>query len=178
MTSHKVKHFLNNLCSLHGTTYLEIGVWKGATFTAALYGNQNSIKQAVAIDNWSEFGGPAQDFKNNCAAFLSDISYQFYEHDSFTINKNNLVNLPIDIYLYDGYHSEIAQEKAFTYYDSLFASTFIAIVDDWNESSTKSGTRKAFAKLGYTILYERELHGTHHDPNLWWNGVYVAVIRR
>lgn len=179
MTSHKVKHFLNNICSLPEITYLEIGVWKGATFTAALYGNQHAIKEAVAIDNWSEFDGPKEEFAKNCATFLKEVPFRFYAQDSFTIDRSTLFNQPIDVYFYDGHHSQEAQEKAFTYYDPLFAPVFIAIVDDWNCVEAQIGTRKAFEKLGYTILFERILPARYNgDTDQWWNGLYVAVVRR
>jgi len=177
-TSSKVKHLLNNLCTLTNALYFEIGVWKGATFTAALYNNQYSIKQAVAIDNWSGYINQTE-FENNCHTHLSNIPYQWHYHDSFTIDKTNLFNAPIDIYFYDGDHTADAQEKAFTYYDSCFASTFIAIVDDWNHEPARIGTRIAFEKLGYTILFEREFPAAYNgDLAQWWNGLYIAVIRR
>lgn len=177
MTSPKIKHLLNNLCTLPQTSYLEIGVWKGATFTAALYANHDSIQQAVGIDNWSERGGPEAEFKNNCCTFIANVSYQFYTHDSFTIHKDGLFNAPVDIYFYDGNHSEEAQMKAFTYYDSLFAPTFIAIVDDWNHEPARIGTKKSFEKLGYTVVFERELPGYHNEIE-WWNGLYIAVVTK
>lgn len=180
MTSPKVKHFLNNLCTLTNCTYLEIGVWKGATFTAALYHNQDSIIQAVGIDNWSEFGGPYQEFKKYTSLYLKNIPFQFYSHDAFTINIGELFKNPVDIYFYDGNHTAQSQELAFTYYDSIFADAFIAIVDDWNHPPVPIGTRNAFEKLGYTILFERILPARPQgeDINQWWNGLYVAVIRR
>lgn len=52
------------------------------------------------------------------------------------------------MYFYDGAHTALDQEKAFTYSDSLFAPIFIAIIDDWNHSPVKIGTRKAFEQLG------------------------------
>lgn len=210
-TSRKVKHFLNNLCSLDktstdlalpsetlqtsnelimenkndycahdGIVYLEIGVWKGATFNAALYNNKKSIMQAVGIDNWSEFGGPKQEFSENCSLYINDIPYQFYNHDAFTIERENLFRAPVDIYFYDGGHSEAAHEKALTYYDPLLAQSFILIVDDWNWKRVQNGTRKAFKKLKYRILFERALPADPQgsDPKQWWNGLYVAVIRK
>lgn len=176
MTSPRVKNFLNNLCTLDQATYFEIGVWKGATFTAALFGNKNSLRQAVAMDNWSEFGGPAEEFKANCS-LIADVPFNFYNHDCFSISKNGLFDAPVDIYFYDGEHSAHNQERAFTYYNDLFASSFIAVIDDWNFGWVPYGTRQAFNKLGYTILFERELPGKH-DATLWWNGLYVAVIRK
>lgn len=178
MTSPKVKHFLNNICSLKGVNYLEIGVWKGATFTAALYQNHNTLKKAVAIDNWSEFEGSLDEFQHNCSC-IKNVPYEFYSHDAFTIDINKLFDTPVDIYFYDGNHTALSQELAFTYYDSLFASTFIAIVDDWNHPPVSRGTFEAFKKLNYEILYEQTLPALFNgDTTQWWNGLYVAVIRR
>ena len=180
MTSHKVKHFLNNVCSMKNINYLEIGVWQGATFTAALYKNDNAIKAAVAIDDWSEYGGPAEQFERHCKDNITHgMNYKFYNHNSFTIDKSKLFNGPVDVYFYDGDHVELAQELAFVYYDSIFADSFIAIVDDWNHPPVKTGTRKAFAKLGYTVLFEREMPSNGNgDTQNWWNGYYIAVVRR
>jgi hypothetical protein len=179
MTSPKVKHFLNNICSLQHTSYLEIGVWKGATFISALYDNQPSIRQAVAIDNWSEFGGPAQEFKANCQSYLSRVPYKFYAEDAFAIDIKNLFNAPVDIYFYDGNHTAESQELAFTYYNDLFASSFIAIIDDWNYEPVRIGTERAFAHLGYTVLFEQKLPARFNgDVAQWWHGLYVAVIRK
>ena len=52
-TSPKVRHLLNNLGSLDGLDYLEVGVHRGATFVAANY--RNTLASATAVDNWSEF---------------------------------------------------------------------------------------------------------------------------
>jgi hypothetical protein len=43
MSSPKIRHFLNNICSYPGASYLEIGCWKGSTFVSALYKNPLSI---------------------------------------------------------------------------------------------------------------------------------------
>ncbi|CAN5175613.1 hypothetical protein BH09DEP1_BH09DEP1_7890 [soil metagenome] len=176
MTSPLIKRFLNNVCTLLNNNYLEIGVWKGSTFTAALFGNKSAIRKAVAIDNWSEFAGPAAEFKNNCK-LIADVDYSFYSEDSFSINISKLFNDPVDIYFYDGNHTALSQELAFTYYNEILAPVFIAIVDDWNHGPAQVGTREAFKKLGYTIIFERELPGKH-DTTLWWNGLYVAVVRK
>ena len=38
-SSDRVRHFLNNLCSYEDTKYLEVGVYKGSTFCAAIQNN-------------------------------------------------------------------------------------------------------------------------------------------
>ena len=50
MSGTKTRHLYNNICSLSGANYLEIGVFRGSTFCSAIYGN--NIK-ATGIDNWS-----------------------------------------------------------------------------------------------------------------------------
>ena len=43
LTSKKVKHFLNNICSIDDCRYFEIGVYEGATFCSAIYKNNLTI---------------------------------------------------------------------------------------------------------------------------------------
>ncbi len=83
MSSPKVRHLLNNLCSLPSTVYLEIGCWQGSTWIASLFGNEASISAATAIDNWSGFGGPQQQFLQNCRTFLPSLDYKLFSEDSF-----------------------------------------------------------------------------------------------
>ena len=178
MSSAKVRHLLNNLCSLPKTNYLEIGIWKGSTWIAALSNNSSTISSAIAIDNWSEFKGPKTAFEMNCATFLKDAEYQFIEADCFKVNLNEFSD-PINIYFYDGNHSAFFQEKAFTYFNEIFDDTFIAIVDDWNFPQVQRGTFGAFKQLGYTIVFEKILPARWNcDHQNWWNGVYIAVIRK
>ena len=180
MTSPKIKHLLNNLCSLKDAQYLEIGVFMGSTFVAALYNNTDLLHHAVSVDNWSEFGGPKHAFFKNTQTFLPQNSFNFFDKDCFKLDIKTVCKKPVDIYFYDGNHSSESQEKAFTYFNEILADTFIAIVDDWVWAEVQEGTRKAFKKLNYTILYECELpcrlQGS--DVDLWWNGFYVAVISK
>lgn len=179
MSSPKVRHFLNNLCSMSNTHYLEVGSWLGSTWISALYENQNYLSSATAIDNWSEeFGSSHEKFKQNCDDFLKNVSYRMISKDCFTIDLK-IFSQPINIYFYDGNHSFDSQESAFTYFDPILDDLFIAVVDDWNWSSVVEGTYSAFNKLNYEILYETALPATvNGDTQNWWNGLYVAVIRK
>jgi hypothetical protein len=180
MSSPKTRHFLNNLCSLPHANYLEIGCWKGSTWIAALFGNESTISSAVAIDDWSEFGGPQKIFLKNCSKFLSEFDYKVLSENCFTVDLHSVFSQPVQIYLYDGNHTAISQELAFVYYNDILDDTFIAVVDDWNWSDVQLGTRKAFDRLNYQILFERALPAgiSGSDTEQWWNGLYVAVIRK
>lgn len=178
-SSKKGRHLLNNLCSLPGAFYLEIGCWKGSTFISALYGNQNSIIDAVGLDNWSEAGGPKKEFLHNCKRYLPTSPYRFYSVDCFAINKSDYFTQPVNIYFYDGEHSSLAHELALTYYDEVMDDLFILVIDDWNWENVKNGTLSGLAQLNYTILYSRELPARFTgDSENWWNGMLIALIRK
>lgn len=177
MSSPKIRHLLNNLCKLPHTRYLEIGTFRGSTFIPALFKNQSTIDYAVGIDNWSEFGGPRHDFERYLKQFLpvSSYCYETYSMDCFAINPKDYIKAPINIYFYDGNHSAYSQEMAFLHYNDILDDVFITLVDDWCEESARVGTMNAFKKLNYEILYEISLPGPY---TLWWNGLYIAVIRK
>ena len=62
MSGIKTRHFYNNLLTIEGSRYLEIGTWKGSSVCSAMCGNSGSV---FCIDNWSEFGGPKSEFLEN-----------------------------------------------------------------------------------------------------------------
>jgi hypothetical protein len=65
-------------------------------------------------------------------------------------------------------------EKAFTFYNDIFADVFVAIIDDWKCPWVRWPTFKAIEKLNYTILFEGIVPGT---PEMG-HGQYVAVLRK
>ena len=168
-SSPKIKHFLNNICSLPDINYLEIGCWRGSTFISALFGN---IVNAVGIDNFSEFDGH-EAFEGNCIDF-SLQNYTFINKDCFTVD---LLTLPkFDIYFYDGCHTEEAQEKALTYFDPVLKDRCIIIIDDWNWPFVQAGTLKALQKLNYKIEHKVEFTNGGNDKTHWWNGLLILLV--
>jgi hypothetical protein len=180
MSSKKVRHVLNNICSLSDSRYLEIGTWKGSTFLSALY--ENMHVDATCIENFSEFNGPKDTFLRNTNHFLNlqkIPNFQFIEKDCFLVDTS-LINKK-NIYFFDGGHEIEDHVKAFTHYDSVLDDIFICVIDDWNHkyNNVKIGTNKAFEKLGYNIVYDVALPAKFNgDQELWWNGLYIAVIQK
>jgi hypothetical protein len=171
-TSPKVRHLLNNLGSLDGLDYLEVGVHRGATFVATNY--ENSLASATALDNWSEFaedGLVKDEFLANCHALLRPGRYRFLEQDCFVTTREQLP-APINFYLYDGEHSFEAQRKALTHFYAMLDDTFIFVVDDYTWDAARAGTQDAIGELGLEVLFEREL------VDGWWNGLYVSVLQK
>lgn len=180
MSSNKMRCLLNNLCTLPGTNYLEIGCWHGSTLISALYKNNSSVTSAIAMENWSEYGGPKARFQANVEKWLGKAPFlKFYETDCFKVNKAEVFTQPITLYLYDGDHSTECHEQAFTYFDEVFDEVFIALVDDWNVPAIREGTQTAFTKLNYKVLYEKAFYTDKNgDKSSWWNGLYIAVLKK
>lgn len=179
MSSTKVRHFLNNICNLFiDQHYMEIGCYKGSTLISAGY--QNGAK-LTGIDNWSEFGGPSHAFHKNVEKWLSDKRLTFFDQDAFTVNRELIthINGKVGLFFYDGGHDVESQMQAFVYFNSILEDTFIAIVDDWNMDSARIGTQEAFRVLKYKVIREWELPASFNgDSEKWWNGLYIALVRK
>ena len=72
MSGYRYRWFINTLVRrMAHPAYLEVGSWQGSTLCAAIAGN---AVRALAIDNWSEFGGPKDQFLANVGRFRGDPS--------------------------------------------------------------------------------------------------------
>lgn len=175
MSSNRNRHLLNNLVNIKGVNYLEIGVYWGSTFVSALYGNK--YNHAYAIDNWSQFDGAPDMFKKNCTDFELQ-NYTLFEEDCFGVNIKKIKH-KIGVYLYDGEHTEEASAQALTYYYDVFADEFILIVDDFDWYTVEDGTKRGIKECNLSVVHEEHLKAEFtNDWQTWWNGLYVAVLRK
>lgn len=193
MSTHKIRRLFNligGFFSQHDN-YLEVGCWKCATFCSALYGN---LINGYAIDNFSQFtnetiNGVVSQLKHPKDIALKNLeelsrwnisSNQFgiIEADAFKID---LTNIPkIQLYFYDGEHSEESHYQAFTKVDPILDDNFVTIIDDWCDGKKEAakGTLKAFKDLNYNVDFKVELPNTGTDKNGWWNGLMIAGITK
>jgi len=192
LSSTRGRHMLNNLCAFPEAVYLEIGSWKGATVIAASFAN---IGKFYAVDvfnvTFGQHDSAAAAFHRNKKTFAKYCDFTFFEEDSWTLD---LTKIPekVNVYFYDGDHTDEGTRKAFTYYHEVLADTFILVMDDWNYEITRSATKEALKN--YTVLYDRELltpgglcdtQGVKgfgsmlgRKVDTWWNGMYVAVLQK
>jgi hypothetical protein len=179
MSSKKNRIFLNTIGKISAvmpTNYLEIGVWKGSTFIAANYNNK--FVKSVAVDDWSQFEGPRNCFLKNLK-ILANKNIKTLDNDCFSKEFFQKIQADkFDIYFYDGDHSELSQYYAFKKLDPFLDDVFIAIVDDWSWSTVKDGTNRAFTELGYEVIKKLDLNTNQSDPNGYWNGLLVALVRK
>jgi hypothetical protein len=175
MSSDKVRHLLNNLCRhMDDTRYLEVGTWKGSTLISASYKNEGTF---IGVDNFQYFGGPKEAFYKNRELFSEHSQVSFFEESCWDLDLNNIPK--INVYLYDGKHSQIEQYRAYTHFDSILEDHFITIVDDWNVPHVRTGTFDAFRDLGYKVEYQWErLTEKVGDKQDYWNGMTVFVGKK
>jgi hypothetical protein len=178
----KTRHFYNNLLNMEDARYLEIGTWKGSSVCAAMCNNTATV---VCIDNWSEFGGPKQEFLTNFNTYKGENYAMYIEQDCFKVNTKRLPKF--NIYMYDGNHSKESHYNALVHFYDCLDDMFIFIVDDWNWKDVRDGTRESFTQLNCTVLYEKELRTTNDDTHpefgseiqrQWHNGIYIAIVQK
>jgi hypothetical protein len=182
MSGTKTRHFYNNLLEISDARYLEIGTWKGSSVCSAMCGNKAKV---ICIDNWSEFGGPKNEFLINFEKFKGENDATFIENDCFKVDVSTLPKF--NIYMYDGNHSCECHYNALLHYYSCLDDVFIFIVDDWNWKFVRDGTINSIQKLNLKVLYEKEIKTTRNDTHPTWgspeqkewhNGIYVSILQK
>ena len=182
-TGSKTRHFYNNLLNIDDARYLEIGMWKGSSLSAAMFQNDAII---TCIDNYSEFGGIAnrEILHNNIIKYMGNNKVQLIEDDCFNVNTSIIEKK--NIYLYDGNHSYESHYKALVHYLDILDDMFILVIDDWNWETVRKGTRDAIELLNLKVLFEKEIMVEYNDTYTyeenayknWWNGMYVGILEK
>ncbi len=148
MSNPAVRRLINNLCRLPGH-YCEVGSYKGSTLCSALC-NNHTLQRVTAFENFSEFGGGKSNLDiliENTLKYDTRKIASIYQEDFFTMVKGDFqFAQPIDIFLYDGVHTEEAQYQAIkTIYPHLNNLSIVLIDDfDCQVSNPRPITFKAF----------------------------------
>jgi len=183
MSGKKYRTFVNTLIkNLKDVRYLEVGSWKGSTACASFYNNSGTF---TCIDNWSEFGGPKQEFEENTKKHITEnVKFNFIENDFRNINYNELGKF--NVYVYDGPHSQQDHDDAMSLPLTALDNEYILIVDDWNWDYVRNGTLSGLESSNQKIIssitirssldnIHPVLHGKDSD---WHNGYFLAVIQK
>lgn len=181
MSGTKTRHFYNNLLNTDDARYLEIGTWKGSSVCSAMCGNKATV---VCIDNWSEFGGPKNEFLNHFFKHKGENQAAFIEADCFQVDVSKLPKF--NIYMYDGNHTNESHYRSLLHFYDCLDDIFIFIVDDWNWEGVREGTINAIQKLNLRVLYNKEIRLTwnnEHTPwdeamRTWHNGICVCILQK
>jgi hypothetical protein len=187
LSGRRYRAFINNLIGdLPGPRYLEIGTWAGSTLCSAVFGNK---VEAVAIDNWSQFGRPFGRFFANLAAFKGTANVSFVERDFRQVDYAGLGNVfgRFNVYLFDGPHEYQDQYDGVMCAQPAVDRCYVQIVDDWNWRDVRDGTAKAIEDLGLQTEFRAEIRTTLNDEHApppvgensdWHNGYCISVLSR
>jgi len=179
MSGRKYRYFINNLVAILGAPrYLEVGSWAGSTACAAMHGNAGRF---LCIDNWSEFGGPRDQFLSNTQnARNPRIEFQFIESDFRSVDFSSIGLF--NIYLFDGPHEAKDQYDGLMMALPALEGEFVFIVDDWNWERVRQGTFSAMKEAGIGLLSSIQIktnqnNGTpvlKFEHSEWHNGYFIA----
>lgn len=182
ITSDRTRQLLNELAKL-STSYLEIGVLNGGTFCSVLDGN---TLKAYAIDHWKDETQAAdgstsikaskQTFIDNVRKFKNTSTIKLFDSNFLNVDKTEINN--IDMFFYDADHSHEMTSAAVRYFSDKFTNEAILIFDDANFDGVVSGAKEGMKESGLEVIYEKLILNEMEDPNQWWNGLYICVIRK
>jgi len=182
ITSDRTRQLLNELAKL-STSYLEIGVLNGGTFCSVLDGN---TLKAYAVDHWKDETQAAngstnikaskQTFIENVRKFKNDNVIKLFDSNFLNVDKSEIDK--IDMFFYDADHSHEMTSAAVRYFSDRFTDQAILIFDDANFDGVVSGAKEGMKKSGLEVIYEKLLLNEMEDPDQWWNGLYICVIRK
>ena len=190
LTSSRVRHFLNNICSQEGAVYLEIGVFAGSTFCAAI--ENNDMVAAYANDTWSQpdlkperedididITGDMETFITNVERVSANLDFDIsiLEGGCETLNASNFSH-KVNVIFYDGDNDPSVMWKFFDTMDQYTDDVFTLIIDDANSELNVKTTKEFVDQTGWKVLYERELLNDQEDSDMWWNGLYVLVLNK
>lgn len=183
-TGKKTRHFYNNICNTNNVVYLEIGTYYGSSSISAVY--KNNLTDSLFIDNWSQFGGNSDIFKDNIEKYIGTSKYSFIEGDCWKVDLSE-IKPRFNIYLFDGAHTEMDHFNALDYYLPVLQNQFIFLVDDFNWANVRDGTMRAIRELNLKIIFRHEIFMSPDDvkgmPNhigrlTWWNGIGCFLLQK
>lgn len=152
-----------------GQAYLNVGVWNGYSFLAGLLGNAQ--KRCIGVDNFSQFGGPVDDFRRRFEQFRSpahsfhDVDYETYLR---TLHKE-----PLGVYFYDGEHSYKNQYTGLRAAEKFFAPGCWILVDDTNWEEPREATLEFIRRSRRRYRLVLDVRTPYSGHPTWWNGLML-----
>lgn len=152
-----------------GTAFVNVGVWHGFSYLAGIAANPD--RPCVAIDNFSQFGGPKAEFLARFDGLKSPL-HTFHEmdyEDYFATTHRG----PIGFYIYDGEHSYRNQLRGLEAAEPFFADGCVVLVDDTNDPEPRQATLDFIARTPgrYKMLFDQTTAVNGHPT--FWNGVMI-----
>ena len=187
LSSNRVRHFLNNLCSIENAKYLELGSYAGSTFIPACMNNdvvafavdtyKNDIAPARLDITWAGNSKPKETLLANIKKYK--LNAKLIENQIENLKPEHLNNVKPNIVFYDGSHKYYNQIKCLKTILNLVEDTFILVIDDANFDKVVESVKEFLFISKLNILYEKQLlTTTYEDSSSWWNGLHILVLNK
>ena len=157
-----------------GEVYLEVGTYLGTSVIGATLGNAD--KHFVAIDDFSQFGGPEDQCRENIGR-LAEAPVRLIAADAWSVLTSSQFEYSIGAYFYDGGHAFLDQWRALAHAEPHLADEAIVIIDDSSHPIVKAANR-TFAKTRPQFEKILGMDSARNGEPRWWNGVDVFAYRR
>ena len=171
MSSYAIAAMINKAVSLMSgeSCFLNVGVWNGFTFLAGLVGN--SEKSCIGVDNFSEYGGPREEFLERFNKYKC-VNHHFHDMD-YVEYFEKVHKEEIGFYIYDGNHGYRDQLRGLQVAEPFFSDKCVVLVDDTNWDAPKQATLDFISgsSHNYEIILDKSTSRDGH-PTLW-NGLMV-----
>ena len=189
ITSNRVRHFLNNLCSHDDAVYLELGTLMGSTFFAATMGNSienNGVDDFSAPEckpmtknlHWSEVGNAFEEFQRHFKKYENGKS-TFLKSDILDLTEEDFEGKKPNVVFYDANHDYVQQLNALNHIAPFLADKFILVIDDANFDGVIESAIQFVKDNNYDLYFERKiLSKIIENPTHWWNGLFVMVLEK
>ena len=177
MSTYAMGHLVNQICKNLSSNqlYVNIGCWKGFSLIAGMI---DTSCEVIGVDDFSQFGGPREEFFNNFNKYRKENIHKFYEDDYKIFFKNfEKKNKKIDFYFYDGEHSYENQYENLEIANEFLSDGAIIMIDDINFTEVENGSKDFVKKYSskFEIVKEIKTSNNHCHPS-FWNG--VMIIRK
>ena len=180
---------MNNLCSYEDTRYLEVGVYNGSTFCAAIQGNDVT---AYASDHWEDRNIkpyrddiPWKGDEGSLDTFISNVKNIWTDNSDIVVMEGDIrgtseinFNKNVNTIFYDGEHDAATQTQCLEHILKYTDDEFVLVIDDANFKDVVESSKDFIQKNNLKILYERILLTDElEDSSSWWNGIAVFVLK-
>ena len=174
MSTYAMGHLINQVCKNLSSNqlYLNIGCWKGFSLISGMI---DTSCEVIGVDDFSQFGGPREEFLKNFNKYQKENLHEFYEEDYKIFFKNfEKKNKKIDFYFYDGEHSYQNQFDNLIIAKKFFKKDTLILVDDINFSNVENATKDFIKKFKgeFEILKEAKTANNNCHPT-FWNGLII-----
>jgi hypothetical protein len=84
----------------------------------------------------------------------------------------------IQMFFYDGPHDRQTTKQVVQYFWSTFTDEAVLIFDDANWEGVIDGVNEGIADMNGSIVYKKAILNDEESSSEWWNGVYIAVVKK